>query len=56
MRFFGGLSVEKTSAALEISSQTVTWDWNLARVWLARELSRQSELEVISSCLPPSSR
>jgi DNA-directed RNA polymerase specialized sigma24 family protein len=38
LRFFGGLSVEETAAALEVSPQTVMRDWRLARAWLAREL------------------
>jgi len=39
LRFFGGLSVEETAAALEISEESVLRDWRLARAWLARELS-----------------
>jgi RNA polymerase sigma factor (TIGR02999 family) len=38
LRFFGGLSVEETAAALQVSPQTVMRDWRLARAWLAREL------------------
>lgn len=38
LRFFGGLSVDETAEALEISPQTVMRDWRLARAWLAREL------------------
>ncbi len=38
LRFFGGLSVEETAAALEVSPQTVMRDWRLARAWLGREL------------------
>lgn len=37
-RFFGGLSVEETAAALEISPRTVKYDWALARAWLYRTL------------------
>jgi len=39
LRFFGGLSVQETADALQISPQTVMRDWRLARAWLARELS-----------------
>lgn len=39
LRFFGGLSVEETADALQVSPQTVMRDWRLARAWLARELS-----------------
>jgi RNA polymerase sigma factor (TIGR02999 family) len=38
LRFFGGLSVEETAAALKVSAQTVMRDWKLARAWLTREL------------------
>src|SRR5262249_19108643 len=38
MRFFGGLSVEETAAALEVSPQTVKRDWTLAKAWLRREM------------------
>jgi RNA polymerase sigma factor (TIGR02999 family) len=37
-RFFGGMSVEETAEALEISPATVKRDWALARAWLNREL------------------
>ena len=40
LRFFGGLTVEETAQALEVSPQTVMRDWKLARAWLARELRR----------------
>ena len=38
MRFFGGLSVEETAEALDVSVDTVMRDWKLARAWLLREL------------------
>jgi RNA polymerase sigma factor (TIGR02999 family) len=40
MRFFGGLSVEETAAALHVSPDTVMRDWRLAKVWLLRELKK----------------
>jgi len=40
LRFFGGLSVEETAEALGISDKTVMRDWQLAKVWLLRELKR----------------
>src|SRR6185503_12081513 len=40
MRFFGGLSVEETSAVLKISPQSVMRDWKLAKAWLQRELRK----------------
>jgi RNA polymerase sigma-70 factor, ECF subfamily len=39
MRFFGGLSVEETAAVLQVSPVTVRRDWNMAKVWLYRELA-----------------
>jgi RNA polymerase sigma factor (TIGR02999 family) len=38
LRFFGGLSVEETAAALDVSPDTVMRDWRLAKAWLQREL------------------
>jgi len=38
LRFFGGLSVKDTAEVLKISSDTVIRDWNLAKVWLLRDL------------------
>ena len=38
MRFFGGMSVEETAAALHLSVGTIKRDWRLSRAWLAREL------------------
>lgn len=40
MRFFGGLTVAETAEVLKVSPETVIRDWNLAKVWLMRELSR----------------
>jgi RNA polymerase sigma-70 factor, ECF subfamily len=40
MRYFGGLTIEETAQALEISDATVKREWTLARAWLKRELSR----------------
>lgn len=38
LRFFVGLSVVETAAALGLSERTVRRDWALARAWLSREL------------------
>ena len=43
LRFFSGLSVEETAAALKISEQSVLRDWKLARAWLAREMQGSTE-------------
>ncbi|MFN2395670.1 MAG: ECF-type sigma factor, partial [Bacteroidales bacterium] len=40
-RFFGGMSVEETAVALNISPSTVKRSWNLARAWLYVELNEQ---------------
>lgn len=40
LRFFGGLSIEETSVALNLSPMTVKRQWATARLWLHRELSR----------------
>ena len=39
LRFFGGLTVEETAAALSISPATVKRDWVTAKAWLYRELN-----------------
>ena len=39
LRYFGGLSVEETAEALGVSAITVIRDWNMAKAWLARELT-----------------
>jgi RNA polymerase sigma factor (TIGR02999 family) len=40
LRFFGGLSLEETAEALNVSTDTVGRDWRAARAWLTRELTR----------------
>ena len=37
-RYFGGMSVEETAQALQVSAATVKRDWSVARAWLNREL------------------
>jgi RNA polymerase sigma factor (TIGR02999 family) len=39
LRYFGGLSVEETAVALELSPATVKRAWTIARAWLFRELA-----------------
>ena len=43
LRYFMGLSIPDTAAALDISPATVKRDWALARAWLHRELGPTSE-------------
>jgi RNA polymerase sigma factor (TIGR02999 family) len=40
LRFFSGLNVEETAAALQISPATVKRDWKVAKAWLHREISQ----------------
>jgi RNA polymerase sigma factor (TIGR02999 family) len=40
-RFFGGMSIEETALALNISPSTVKRTWNLAKAWLYIELSEK---------------
>ena len=40
MKFFGGMTVEETAAALKVSPDTVMRDWRLAKAWLSRELKK----------------
>ncbi|HEX8385795.1 MAG TPA: ECF-type sigma factor [Rubricoccaceae bacterium] len=37
-RYFGGLTIEETAEALDVSPSTVKDDWRLARAWLYREI------------------
>lgn len=41
-RFFGGLTVEETAIAVDVSPRTVKRDWAMAQAWLHRELTERS--------------
>lgn len=43
LRFFAGLSVEETAAALGISDRTVKREWQFARAWLFDQLRADDE-------------
>jgi RNA polymerase sigma factor (TIGR02999 family) len=43
MRFFGGLSLEEIGVALDTSVATTMRDWQAARAWLFRRLTRAAE-------------
>ena len=43
LRFFGGLNETEVAATLAVSRATVTRKWQLARLFLSRELSHNSE-------------
>lgn len=42
MRFFAGLTVEETAAALDVSPEAVRREWSMARAWLYRTLGGAS--------------
>lgn len=39
LRFFGGLTIEETAHALNISDSTVKRDWQIAKAWLFNRLT-----------------
>lgn len=39
LRYFGGLNIDETAEALDVSPATVKREWAIARAWLQRELS-----------------
>lgn len=42
-RIFGGMTIEETAEALQISTATVARDWQSASAWLYSELARRGE-------------
>ena len=38
LRYFGGMTVEETAEALDVSPETVARDWRLAKAWLRRRI------------------
>lgn len=40
LRYFSGLTLKETAEVLKVSRSTVAHDWNMARAWLYRELTR----------------
>jgi DNA-directed RNA polymerase specialized sigma24 family protein len=42
LRFFGGLTVDEAALALGVSAKTVLRDWDFARAWLQREMTRDA--------------
>lgn len=40
LRYFSGLSLDETAAAMNISRSTVARNWTMAKAWLLRELRR----------------
>ncbi len=42
LRYFAGLDIEETAAALEVSPATVKREWTVAKAWLLRALSSRA--------------
>lgn len=42
LRFFGGLSVEESAVALQISAVTVMREWSMAKAWLYNSLNNET--------------
>ena len=43
LRFFGGLSIEETALAVDISPATTKREWMTARLWLHRAMSKGAD-------------
>jgi RNA polymerase sigma-70 factor (ECF subfamily) len=43
LRYFGGLTIEETAEALNISADTAKRDWRLARAWLITQLTGKED-------------
>jgi RNA polymerase sigma-70 factor (ECF subfamily) len=43
LRFFAGLSIEETAKVLGVGTATVIRQWRMAKAWLYREVSRDSD-------------
>jgi RNA polymerase sigma factor (TIGR02999 family) len=41
LRFFAGLSVEETAEVMRVSPTSIKREWNTARAWLFREMTRK---------------
>jgi RNA polymerase sigma-70 factor (ECF subfamily) len=53
LRYFGGLTVDETAEALDISPATVKRHWTLARAWLRRELEPPKTPKIPEPPKPP---
>jgi RNA polymerase sigma factor (TIGR02999 family) len=45
LRFFAGLSIEETAEVLQLSPATIKREWQTARAWLFREMTRNALAE-----------
>jgi DNA-directed RNA polymerase specialized sigma24 family protein len=41
LRYFAGLGIEDTAAALDLSAATIKREWNYARAWLLDAMSEE---------------
>jgi RNA polymerase sigma factor (sigma-70 family) len=44
LRFFAGLSIEETAEVMKLSRATIKREWNTARAWLFREMTRNQTI------------
>ncbi len=44
LRFFGGLSIEETAEAVNMSSATIKREWATARLWLYNAMNNGADL------------
>ena len=44
LRFFGGLSIEETSRAMNLSPTTVKKHWSMARLWLHHQMAKAADV------------
>jgi len=40
LKYFGGMTIDETAKALGVSTPTVERDWQMAKIWLRREITR----------------
>jgi RNA polymerase sigma factor (TIGR02999 family) len=45
LKFFGGLEAKEIAEVLGVGEKTVLRDWSFAKLWLCRELSKESAVE-----------
>lgn len=45
LRYFGGLNNEEIAGVLNVSENTVTRDWNMARAWLYQQLTGAGRID-----------
>jgi RNA polymerase sigma-70 factor, ECF subfamily len=43
LRFFGGLTIDETAGALNLSAATVEREWSTARLWLSRQMRERKD-------------